>query len=573
MGPGLAPKLSFTLVGWLVALLLPAQAVFEGNRSLSYQELIEAYRALDQRYEEARLIEMGPSDSGRPLYLFLLQKEGIAEAPLATLSRDKTVLLINNGIHPGEPCGVDASLAFVEDLLQAGLQEEVLIAIVPLYNVGGSLNRGRDSRANQLGPEEHGFRGNARNLDLNRDFIKADALNTLSFHALFQALQPEIFVDTHTSNGADYPYTLSLISTQKDKLNPVLAQHLEQELEPYLYADMARRQWPMVPYVNVFGASPRAGYAAFLETPRYASGYTALFNTIGFITEAHMLKPFADRVEATRQFLHSIYSYTARHSTLLRNLRKKAFAQDRQQRQWPQHWQLDSSYSRPLLFTGYTAQYQASSLGPYRRLFYNRSASWTDSIPFYERYRPLDTAQAPRYYVLPQAWREVVLRLQYQGIEMQPLKQDTSLAVESYYLKAYQFTPGPYEGHFYLEQCQGRRVAQKRAFLAGDYLIPTDQAGRRFLMATLEAEAVDSYLRWGFFNSIFQRKEYFSSYVFEETAARLLKERPDLRQAFAQWQKENPEAAGQAYLSLDFIYQESAYYEPEHLRYPIAKIY
>lgn len=552
---------------------LRAQEPFAGNRSLPHPEVIEAYRKLDARYEEALLLEMGPTDSGRPLHLFLLQKDGIAEAPLAELCRDKTVLFINNGIHPGEPCGVDASLAFVEDLLAAGLEDDVLIAILPIYNVGGALNRGRDSRANQLGPEKHGFRGNARHLDLNRDFIKADALNTLSFHALFQTLQPEIFVDTHTSNGADYPYTLTLISTQKDKLNPVLAKHLQEELEPYLYADMERRNWPMVPYVNVFGHSPRAGYAAFLESPRYASGYTALFNTIGFITEAHMLKPFEDRTEATRQFLHSIYSYTAQNSVYLHQLRRKAIAQDKNTARWPLGWELDSARSRKLAFEGYTAGYKESEIGPYKRLYYDRDSTWSDSIPFYPHYYAADTVSVPRYFVVPQAWREVVLRLQYQDITMKPLLHDTTIQVRSFYLTEFTYSDQPYEGHFYLSQCQGEWRLQERAFLAGDYLIPTDQAGRRFLMATLEPTAVDSYLRWGFFNSILQRKEYFSTYVFEETAAELLDQDPELRRAFEEWQANHPQDAQQAYPSLDFIYRHSHYYEPEHLRYPVAKIY
>ncbi len=313
-------KLGLTLILVGISQLLFSQSHSEGgpehNQTPTYSQIISAYQHLSDNFANAVLIEAGISDCGRPLHLFLMGKNLNPELSIQDMARDKTILLINNGIHPGESAGIDASIRYAEDMLEQGINHDLLVAIIPVYNIGGALQRGKYHRANQNGPEYHGFRGNARNLDLNRDFIKADALNTRSFYAIFHALQPHIFVDTHTSNGADYQYTISLIATQKDKLNPVLADYMTRNIEPFLYNSMAEVNWKMTPYVNVFGRVPDDGFTAFLETPRFASGYTSLFNCIGFITETHMLKPYVDRVDATYSFLKIITKY-------MENMRRK----------------------------------------------------------------------------------------------------------------------------------------------------------------------------------------------------------------------------------------------------------
>ena len=540
----------------------------------TYDELIEAYEELDKEYENAALLEIGPTDSGRKLHLFLMGK-GLSteDMDLQKVTEGKVVILVNNGIHPGESCGIDASLTFArEALAENNLDENVLVAIIPVYNIGGMLNRGKYSRANQQGPHEHGFRGNARNLDLNRDFVKADALNTASFYAIFQVLSPHIFVDTHASNGADYQYTMTLISTQKDKLNPVLQKVLEKDLEPYLYKKMEKKGWPMTPYVNVFGYTPDKGFAAFLETPRYASGYTALFNTIGFITETHMLKPYSDRVESTLSFLNVLNDYAGKNVQKLMESREKAFELDAQAKGIAINWELDSSSVVKRNFKGYGYTYPESNISGGKRLKYERSQLEDYTIDYYDTYKATDSIELPEYYAVPQAWREVVFRLQYNGVEMWPLLKDTSIQVTSYYLREPEFLKYPYEGHFYLKSVKVEKRVQERQFLKGDFLVKTNQKNARFIASVLEPLAVDSYLRWNFFDEIFQQKEYFSPYVFEETAEQLLKEDEDLNASFENWKAENPSLASNNYAALTFIYRHSVYYEKEHLRYPVARI-
>ncbi|HAD96869.1 MAG TPA: hypothetical protein DCG19_05645 [Cryomorphaceae bacterium] len=563
--------ISFTF--WCLGATAQTPLWYYNNETLEYDEVVRAYTEMDNLYENAILREFGTTDSGKPLHVFFISSGKLdKEGKVSDWKKDKTVLLINNGIHPGEPCGIDASLVYARNLLEAGAPDNVLIAIIPVYNIGGVLNRGCCSRANQLGPEAYGFRGNARNLDLNRDFIKADALNTRSFYAIFHLLQPHIFIDTHTSNGADYQYTMTLISTQKDKLNPVLADYLQKDLEPALYSSMQDQGWPMIPYVNVFGDVPDKGYAAFLESPRYASGYTALFNTIGFITEAHMLKPYQDRVESTRAFLDIITDYMQGHSQELIDHKTRAQEYDRNLEHLSLQWELDSSKVQEMEFMGYRASYIPSKVTTGDRLKYNRNAPVDISINYYNSYRTTDSVEIPEYYLVSAAWYEVPQLLQYNGIQMRRLKRDTVITVESSYVSSFRFLSSPYEGHFPLLDLAIEKRTQERIFRAGDYIVPTDQENVRFVVSVLEPTAADSYLRWNFYDEIFQQKEHFSAYVFEDTAERLLEADPSLKEKFTEWLEMDPEREKSPYQQLSYIYQQTQAYEKEHLRYPVARI-
>ena len=267
------------------------------NETHTYASAFDAYKTMaENNPDKCNFLQFGSSDYGIPVPLFILNESGIFTAAEI---ESKNVILINNAIHPGEPCGVDASIKLAQDLLATTLPKNVIIAIIPIYNIGGAHNRNCCSRANQNGPAEYGFRGNSKNLDLNRDFIKADSKNTLAFYKIFHFLKPSIFVDTHTSNGADYQHTMTLITSQLNKMNPELADYTKNKLNPHLFKKMEEGNYPMVPYVHSIEKIPDNGIMDYLEIPRYSTGYTNLFNTISYVTEAHMLKPYEERVNST----------------------------------------------------------------------------------------------------------------------------------------------------------------------------------------------------------------------------------------------------------------------------------
>ncbi|HPH85127.1 MAG TPA: M14 family zinc carboxypeptidase [Ferruginibacter sp.] len=185
-----------------------------GMASATYAEAIGWYKALDLETSKLTVKEMGTTDAGYPLHLVLISQDGKTD-PAQWHHQQKTVILINNGIHAGEPDGIDASMMLARDLIngKVSLPPNVAVAIIPVYNIGGSLNRNSHSRVNQNGPVEYGFRGNSQNLDLNRDFTKSDSRESRSFAQIFHLLNPDIFIDNHVSDGADYQHTMTLITT------------------------------------------------------------------------------------------------------------------------------------------------------------------------------------------------------------------------------------------------------------------------------------------------------------------------------------------------------------------------
>ncbi|MBP8212321.1 MAG: hypothetical protein KAX53_01145, partial [Saprospiraceae bacterium] len=233
------------------------------NQTATYEEIRTFYNHLNKMNEMVQVSDFGMTDSGHPLQAVVIDKDANF-SPEQIRKAGKAIVWINNGIHPGEPDGIDATMLFVRELMTKNPNwlDNVSLVIIPVYNIDGCINRASHSRANQNGPEAFGFRANAKNLDLNRDFIKCDSKNAETFNRLFNEWSPDIMIDTHTSNGADYQYTMTLIATQKDKLHPLLGDFLSQKMLPVLYDDMKADGWEMIPYVNTNGL-PETGIYGF----------------------------------------------------------------------------------------------------------------------------------------------------------------------------------------------------------------------------------------------------------------------------------------------------------------------
>jgi hypothetical protein len=426
---------------------------------------------------------------------------------------------------------------------------------------------------NQDGPEQFGFRGNSRHLDLNRDFVKCDTLTARVFNEFFSAWEPDVMVDTHTSNGADYAYTMTLIHTQADKLGGGLGDFLRDTMLPHMYAEMDQRGWPTCPYVNPVKDSPDDGIAEFLETARFSTGYAALHHTIGFMPETHMLKPFADRYHAMRALVETALDFTVAHGEQIVQLRRAAREQDRTRREWPVHWTMDQDNPSSFRFKGYEARYKPSLLGDYQRLWYDRSAPYEKDIPYYNRFPADIVVDAPRAYVVPQQWREVIERLQWNGVRMERVEAERAQQVACYHMKSVTARPNAYEGHMFHDDVQLERGSASVTLRAGDHIVWLDQDNARYAVEMLEPLGHDSFFRWGFFNSVLEKKEAYSDYVFEDEAEKLLRDEPALAAQFAGWKAANPDLLKDQGAVLDFIFANCARWrEPEWRRYPVFMI-
>lgn len=543
-----------------------------GTETATYREVIDYYEDLAAVYPSVDLQIFGETDSGEPLHLMVYSRN--KNFDFENLREDHTIVLINNGIHPGESDGIDATMMLFRDLAQDSitLPENTVIATIPIYNIGGALNRNSFTRTNQNGPKSYGFRGNAQNYDLNRDFIKADTRNTRTFYEIFHHVNPDVFIDTHVSNGADYQYTLTHLFTQHDQMGGPLGDYIKTDLRPALEKALRKKNWEITPYVNVFGDVPEKGFSQFLDTPRYSTGYTSLWNTLGMMVETHMLKPYDQRVRGTYELLRSMIDIADEDSELIRKLRRQDLQKFQANGSYAFDFAVDSSRTSTLEFRGYEAERQESEVTGYERIKYDTTRPFTKEVTYYDSFKPRREVKMPRGYIIPQGWWPVLELLELNGVRMNAFDKDTTLTVEVYRIKDYQTSSRPYEGHYPHSAVEVESSTQKVAIRKGDVFVPVKQRAAKYIMATLEPQAPDSFFNWNFFDSVLQQKEHFSPYVFEEIARELLDDYPELEDEFLALRQSDPEFAGNWYAQLDWIHKRSEYYETSHMRYPIFRV-
>jgi hypothetical protein len=406
---------------------------------------------------------------------------------------------------------------------------------------------------------------------LNRDFIKSDTRNTKSFVEIFHKINPDVFIDNHVSNGADYQYKLTYIMTQHNKLGTILGNFLNIEMMPEIVKDLQKKNIETTPYVNAFADTPDKGFAQFFESPRYATGYTSLFNTIGFVVETHMLKKYSERVKVTYEYMRSVIDFTDANYSKIKQLRLKNEEQYEPQKSYTIKWEIDSTKTIPFPFLGYEASYKKSDVTTGNRLFYDRSKPYKKEVPFSKEYKSVKEIVIPTAYVISRGFWPVIELLKSNGVQMQELKKDTLIEVESYRIADFKTVNSAYEGHYLHRNTTVTSQIKKLAFAKGDYIISTAQKGIKYILETLEPEAIDSFFNWNFFDTILQQKEGYSNYVFEDTATQILKDNTKLKSEFDQKKQidlnflKSPEA------QLDWIYKHSDYYEKAHLQYPVYR--
>lgn len=539
----------------------------QGKETATYDEMIAFYKEASAFSAMVNMTTMGKTDAGQPLHVVTIQNGKASDADLH--------LLINNGIHPGESDGIDASMMLLKDIVnnEIKLPDGVVLHIIPAYNLGGMLNRNSTTRANQNGPEAYGFRGNARNYDLNRDFMKMDTDNAKAFAELYHSITPDVYVETHVSNGADYQYTLTHLMTQHNKLGHDLGLFTYNIFTPELEKDIRSKDLLITPYVNVYGRTPEEGFSQFFDSPRYSTGYAALWNTLGLMIETHMLKPYDKRVYSTKAMLESIIRVSAKHKNDIKSKRHKNVEAFETDNYYKFNFKVDSTRYRVLGFKGYEAVYLESKITGKPRLKYLKGKPKTSAVNYYEHFKAVDSLKIPDYYIISEAWNEVIERLQLNDVIMKKIKNDTLIAVESYKIKDYSTYTSAYEGHYPHYNTEVKLIKENIKFSAGDVLISTRQSGRRYIIEALEPSLKDSFFNWNFFDSILQQKEGFSAYVFEDYASDFLTKHPKIQEEFQLKKATDSSFRENSYRQLDWIFKQSPLYEKAHLRYPIFRVF
>lgn len=547
--------------------LLTPFELSKGKRSATYFECIAFYQQLATQSGRILLDSSGQTDAGYPLHTVVFP---------ATTKADKKALtiFINNGIHAGEPDGVDASMMLIRDIVEERISVPVHIrlVVIPYYNIGGALSRNANTRVNQIGPLEYGTRGNAQNLDLNRDFGKCDARESRIFRQLFHFYDPAIFVDNHVSDGADYQHTMTLLTTQYDKLGGSLGAYLRTQIDPKLYKRMAAAGWPMTPYVNS-EERPEKGWTAFYDPPRFSSGYAALFNCIAWVPETHMLKPFDQRTKATYALMNEIIQLAGKERSKILSLRAKDIAQAKTQKRLALNW-VPTNKVTYWNFSGYASAHKTSAVTGQQRLYFDHSRPLNKKVPVRDYYKPVDFRTLPKAYVIPQGWHRVIERLlDNHKLDYGILDHDTVMLVTVYHIDSFKIRPEPFEGHYKHTDIHVTPRTIRQQFHRGDYVFPmVDEPYRRFLFEMLEPEGDDGYFAWNFFDAILQRKEGYSDFRWEEVAEQELKAHPEIREALEERKRQDPAFAEDAAAQLFYVYEHSRWQEAAYRQYPVYRI-
>ncbi len=544
-----------------------------------YEETMDYFKRLSNASDYAGMFTFGISPQGRELCYVVASKGELFE-PVDLSGRTKPVILIINGIHSGEIGGKDASMLLLREILITKEKEYILdnvdIVVVPIFSVDGHERFGPYNRINQNGPEEMGWRTTAQNLNLNRDWMKADAPEMQAMLELISRWVPDYIIDTHSTNGADYQYTITYILETHQNMYSETASWLSETFIPYMENYIENKGYLVFPYVSMrqWFAGIESGITRGASTPRFSSGYAAVQNRPGITVETHMLKPYKDRVFSTKAMIESILEYAHAHPATLLELSRNA---DRlsiekyyaNKKPLPLRFELTDRY-RKKTFKGIESVREMSDLANTGVLRYT-GKPMEKEVRFYDDVIVTDSVTVPSLYVIPKEWSAIVYRMLLHGIKVDTLKDETSYTATRYRFTDVEYASNSFEGR---QQVNVAYEIYRETVTVpeGTFVIPTDQRTIRVITHLLEPKSSDSFLRWGFFNTIFERKEYFELYVMEPIAREMIREKPGLRDEFEQWLEENPDVRENPYQRMYFFYQRSPYYDEQFNVYPVMRV-
>ncbi len=528
-----------------------------------------------------KLENFGSSPQGRPMIAVVASGDGHFE-PADAHAQGKPVVLVQAGIHPGEIEGKDAGLMLLRDYAVAGklphLLDKVVLVYIPVYSVDGHENSSPYHRINQNGPENMGFRGQAQYLNLNRDYIKAEAPETRAWLKLWQRWQPDLFMDVHTTDGADYQYDLTWYLEDPHKLDPAVSawqQHLfANEVMPAL---QRRGHLPSIYLELKDGRDPRKGIENFGSGPRFSTGYVALQNRPALLVETHMLKPYENRVRSTYDLVELTLEQVAAEAPSLLAANRKADADviaraaDAQARV-PLSFKLDPA-STPFEFKSYAFSLAHSDISGSEWIQYDPTRKQSYSIPNWNRLLPDLEITPPAAYAIPAQWRVLIDRLDAHGIAYRRTTRPLQLKGDAYQLSQPQWASQPFEGHLMLRDFRVAEAEREVELPPGSAIVPLDQRGANVAIHLLEPQAPDSLLHWGLLDAIFEIKEYGEPRVLEKLARDMLAKDPALRSEFERKLHDDAGFASSPEARLMFFFERSPWYAAQQVgAYPVLRL-
>lgn len=545
-----------------------------------YDETMAYCEKLDAGSPLIRFTRFGRSGEGRPLPLVIAATGGTF-TPEAARKAGKAIVLVQACIHPGEPDGKDAGLALLRDIAitktRPGLLDKIVLLFIPIYNTDGHERFSPYNRINQNGPAESGWRGTTSNLNLNRDYMKADAPETRAWLDMWTDWNPDLFIDCHVTDGADFRYNITYQYEHHDNAPPSVRDWMKEVIEGRAVPASEADGNLLTTYL-VFKDNRdfTQGIVSFIGPPRFSTGYTPLRNRPGLLIETHMLKDFRSRVRGTYDLLrHTLEEVNRDPASLLRAVRladEQTIADGsayNPSRRYALRFELtDKSTPFQLKAVEYRTELSDVS-GAVRVIYGTKPVDMT--VPLFDDLRTTVSVTTPLYYIIPPQWRDVIGVLRAHGIRLRRLAQATTVEVESYRFSEVKWATASFEGHV-MPTFKSEVTREKRAYPAGSVVVPMAQTAGRVALYLLEPDAPDSFVAWGFFNPIFEEKEYAEDYVMEKIAREMLARDENLRREFEQRVANDPKFAGSASERLRFFYMRSPFWDKQINLYPVGRV-
>jgi len=576
-------RLSFflLLISSLVAQIPDLTTYYEKSNYKAtprYNETVEYCKKLADASPFIKYMSFGKSPQGRELPLLIVDKN--ANFTSAEVRQtDNVVFFIQAGIHSGEIDGKDAGFMLLRDIITKkefiNLLDHVTILFNPIFNVDGHERFSEYSRANQNGPEEMGWRVTAQNLNLNRDYLKADAPEMQHWLNLYTDWLPEFFADCHVTDGADYQYVITYKMEQHGILDHELINWIEQNYLPLLRQSMAGDGFPLSEYVSFRQShNLESGMTTWATPPRFSDGYTAIHNRPGLLIETHMFKDYKSRVSSTYYILKNTIELLNKE---YQNLKFKIAEADRRTsssafREKP--YTINYKYtnqSELIEFLGYEYEVVKSDLtgGNWYRFYTDKPKTY--EVQFFNKMEPNLKIQLPEAYIIPAEWEDVIDRIKMHGINVTEIKKELEVEVHTYKFRDAEWSKRPYESR-HTVTFEIEPNVEQRTFSPGSIVIDMNQRAAKVAVNILEPKAPDSYVYWGFFDAIFERKEYVESYVMEERARMMLATDSSLRKEFETKLASDSSFVNNPRAILMWFYQKSPYWDKKKDVYPVGKI-
>jgi murein tripeptide amidase MpaA len=547
------------------------------TESPDYHNTIKYFEKFEKNFPSVKIIDFGTTPQGRKLKAVIVSKDKAFTPALAKKS-NKAIVLIQNGIHSGEIEGKDACMLLLREILvtkeKSHLLDNLILLIIPVLNIDGHERLSQFNRPNQNGPKQMGWRTNALNLNLNRDYLKADTPEIQSFLKLFNDWLPDFMIDNHTTNGADYQYHVTYGIETHQNIDRSLVNWINSKYLPYLTTKVESDGFIIGPYMEFKDGTIESGILDLPSPPRLSHGYCAVQNRVCLLVETHSLKPFDNRVFSTKSMMTHSLEFVNKNSRELIELNKQAdknpvknYLIDK--KKFPLVLVSNGKFDK-FIFKGFEWYDEYSEItGSTVRKYTNKPIEI--EIPIFNQAKSLKKIIVPKAYLIPQEFQNIIKVLDYHQIKYSQLQSIKKFKIERYRFSDVKFAPRPYEGR-QLPSFNTKCFEEVVTLPKGTYFVPTNQRSLRVIVNLLEPDASDSFVHWGFFNAFFERKEYAEAYVMEPYAKIMIENNQALRNEFYKRLESDEKFRNDPLGRLDFFYRNSPFFDQGENVYPILRL-